>query len=97
MEDATLTYRAGRGGGCHFNIQGREGVEDATFTLLDTDFKHLDSTGNVVRILFMDFSSAFNTIQPYLLLQRLLDLQVNPPPWFFGSECFCATDHSVSV
>ena len=29
MEDATLTYRAGWGGGCHFNIQGREGVEDA--------------------------------------------------------------------
>ena len=32
VEDATLTYRAVRGGGCHFNIQGREGVEDATLT-----------------------------------------------------------------
>ena len=45
MEDATLTYRAGRGwrmplyhtgqgegGGCHFNIQDRERVEDATLT-----------------------------------------------------------------
>ena len=58
-------------------IQGREGVEDATLTLLDTVSKHLYSTGNFVRILFMDFSSAFNTIQPHLLIQRLLDLQVN--------------------
>ena len=78
MEDATLTYRAGRGGGCHLNIQGREGVEDSNLTLLDTFSKHLDSTRNFIRILSMDFSSAFDTIQPHLLIQRLLDLQVNP-------------------
>ena len=52
-------------------------MEDATLTLLDIVSKHLDSTGNFVRILFMYFSSAFNTIQPHLLIQRLLDLQVN--------------------
>ena len=53
-------------------------MEDATLTLLGTVSKHLGSTGNFVRTLFMDFSSAFNTIKPHLLIQRLLDLQVNP-------------------
>ena len=53
-------------------------MEDATLTLLDTISKHLDSTKNFFRILFMDFFSAFNTIQPHLLLQHLIDLQVNP-------------------
>ena len=63
MDLLQFVYRAGRGG-----------VEDATLTLLDTVSKHLDSTGNFVWILFMDLSSAFNTIQPHLLIQRLLDL-----------------------
>ena len=97
MEDATLTYRAGRGGGCHLNIQGREGVEDATLTLLDTVSKHLDSTGNFVRILFMDFSSAFYTIQPHLLLQRLLDLQVNPTLVLWIRAFLCDRPHRVCV
>ena len=29
--------------------------------------------GNSVRIMFFDFSSAFNTIQPHLLVQKLLN------------------------
>ncbi|XP_061639064.1 uncharacterized protein LOC133482679 [Phyllopteryx taeniolatus] len=40
--------------------------------------KHLDSAGTYARILFVDFSSAFNTIIPELLSSKLLQLSVSP-------------------
>ena len=39
---------------------------------------HLGQTGTFIRILMMDFSSAFNTLQTHLPLSRLLDLDVSP-------------------
>lgn len=38
------------------------GVSDATLTLLDAILQHLDPSGTYVRVLFVDFSSAFNTV-----------------------------------
>ncbi len=38
--------------------------------------QHLDRPGTYVRILFVDFSSAFNTIIPNLLLPKLTQLSV---------------------
>ena len=61
-----------------FAYRAKRGVEDATLTLLDLVMRHLDNTGTFVRVLLMDFSSAFNTIQPHLLLSRLIDLDVSP-------------------
>ncbi|CAL9691895.1 unnamed protein product [Knipowitschia caucasica] len=46
-------------------------VEDAIFTLLYRSLSHLEKPGSTVRILFFDFSSAFNTIQPRLLRDKL--------------------------
>ena len=46
------------------------GVEDATLTLFDLISSHLDSAGTTVRVMFMDFSSAFNTIQPHVFLNE---------------------------
>lgn len=41
--------------------------------------KHLEGTKTHVRTLFVDFSSAFNTIQPHLLVQKLLHrFQLDP-------------------
>ena len=41
--------------------------------------QHLDTTrsNTYARILFIDFSSAFNTIQPHILLNKLLSMNVN--------------------
>ena len=39
------------------------GVEDAIIYLLQQAISHLDKAGSTVRIMFFDFSSAFNTIQ----------------------------------
>ena len=47
----------------------------AVFT--DLIYKHLDSPGNYCRTLFVDFSSAFNTIQPRILIEKLLHMNVN--------------------
>ncbi|TWW68206.1 hypothetical protein D4764_19G0000040 [Takifugu flavidus] len=47
-----------------FAYQPSIGVDDAVIYLLHTFLTHLEKAGSTVRIMFFDFSSAFNTIQP---------------------------------
>ena len=61
-----------------FAYKPRRGVEDASLALLDNVTRHLDSQHSFVRILFMDLSSAFNTVNINTLLHHLQQLQVNP-------------------
>ncbi|KAK3535506.1 hypothetical protein QTP70_016931, partial [Hemibagrus guttatus] len=49
-------------------------VDDAVIYLLYWTLNHLESTGSTVRVIFFDFSSAFNTIQPALLRGKLEEL-----------------------
>ena len=60
-----------------FAYQAKRGVEDATLTLVHNLQQHLDGVGNSTRVLFVDFSSAFNTMQPHLLINKLRSLNVN--------------------
>ena len=53
-----------------FAYRQKRGVEDAIIVFLDKPRTYC-------RILFVDFSSAFNTIQPSILLEKLIDLDVN--------------------
>ena len=39
--------------------------------------KHLENPAGYARLLFIDFSSAFNLIQPHILLEKLIQLNVN--------------------
>ncbi|KAL2086367.1 hypothetical protein ACEWY4_017426 [Coilia grayii] len=55
-----------------FAYRPNRGVEDATLTLLHVLLKHLEGSGSHAQILFIDFSSALNTIQPNILVNRLL-------------------------
>ena len=59
--------------------QGRS-TEDAIIVVLEYIYKHLERAkfGNSVRIMYFDFSSAFNTIQPHLLAQKLIQLSIVP-------------------
>ena len=59
-----------------FAYRAKRGVEDATLTLLNLIASHLDTSGTTVRVQFMDFSSAFNTIQPHVLIKKLLSDEV---------------------
>ena len=54
-----------------FAYQPHLGVDDAVIYLLQRAHSHLDGGGGTVRITFFDFSSAFNTIQPLLLGEKL--------------------------
>ncbi|KAI3365314.1 hypothetical protein L3Q82_010404, partial [Scortum barcoo] len=61
-----------------FAYQPGVGVEDAILYLLHRAHSHLDKGSGTVRILFLDFSSAFNTIQPTLLRDKLSRMGVDP-------------------
>ena len=61
-----------------FAYQSNRSVHDATLTLTDAIYRHLDTPRSYARATFIDFSSAFNTIQPHRLIGKLKDLKVKP-------------------
>ena len=61
-----------------FAYKPNRSTNDATLTLLHNCYSHLEKPGSYARILFIDFSSAFNTIQPHLMASKLLSLGVSP-------------------
>lgn len=58
-----------------FAYRARRGVDDAKIFILDSIHKHLELPDSSARLLFADFSSAFNTLQPHILATK-------PPPDF---------------
>ena len=66
LDPYQFAYRAGRG------------TEDAVACLLHSLLQHLDSPGNFATILFVDFSSAFNTIQRHHMIKKLHNLNIPP-------------------
>ena len=56
-------------------------VEDATLSIIDYVLSHVDGVNKIskkyVKILFVDFSSAFNTIQPHIIMHKLYEMNVN--------------------
>lgn len=61
MDPLQFAYRAGRG------------VDDAKIFILETVQKHLETPNTIARLLFADFSSAFNTMQPHILAEKLIN------------------------
>lgn len=63
----------------HYNLhaRGKFGVDDAITYLLHRTHSHLDKGKSAVRVMFFDFSSAFNTIQPSKLGDKLLQMGVD--------------------
>uniref|UniRef100_A0A8C1G2X1 Reverse transcriptase domain-containing protein n=1 Tax=Cyprinus carpio TaxID=7962 RepID=A0A8C1G2X1_CYPCA len=59
-----------------FAYRANRSVDDAINMGLHFILQHLDKTGTYVRILFVDFSSAFNTIIPTVLQTKLTQLSV---------------------
>ncbi len=59
-----------------FAYRANRSVDDAVNMGLHYVLQHLDRPGTYVRILFVDFSSAFNTIIPNRLLPKLTQLSV---------------------
>ena len=61
-----------------FAYRPNRSVEDAVITVLNTTYSQLETTRAYTRILFVDFSSAFNCMQPHILCTKLKELQVDP-------------------
>ncbi len=61
-----------------FAYRPNRSTDDAISQVLHSSLTHIDSTNdNYVRLLFIDYSSAFNTIVPTKLAVKLSDLSLN--------------------
>jgi hypothetical protein len=60
-----------------FAYLGGRCVEDAVLTLLHHVTQHVDKAHTYARLLFVDFSSAFNTIKPHVLMKKLMNMNIN--------------------
>lgn len=60
-----------------FAYKAHRGTEDATLSMVNMVTNHLQKANTYARILFVDFTAAFNTMQVNVLLKRLLDLGLN--------------------
>ena len=54
------------------------GTDDALNSTTHLILKHLEDSSAYARLMFMDFSSAFNSILPQTLLESLREMEVNP-------------------
>ena len=57
-----------------FAYRANRSTEDAIATALHSTLSHLEQRGSYARLLFVDYSSAFNTIIPDILVSKLTDL-----------------------
>jgi len=65
-----------------FAYQPNRSTDDAVSEVIHSSLYHLDSRkGGYVRMLFIDFSSAFNTIVTSRLADNLIELGLNTPLW----------------
>ncbi|KAI4882647.1 hypothetical protein NFI96_005649, partial [Prochilodus magdalenae] len=60
-----------------FAYRANRSTDDAVSLAIHTALNHLDSTNSYVRMLFIDFSSAFNTIIPSRLIHKLSTLGIS--------------------
>ncbi|KAF0029535.1 hypothetical protein F2P81_018640 [Scophthalmus maximus] len=67
-----------------FAYRRNRSTEDAMSTALHLALTHLDSPNTYVRMFFIDFSSAFNTVIPSKLISKLRQLGISNPlcNWF---------------
>lgn len=79
-------------------------MEDAVITALRTMLTHLDKGYTHVRMIFMDFISAFNPLSPHKLFQKLsslgtwiLDFLSNRPQKVRMGDLPVAVETSIKV
>ena len=66
MDPLQFAYRAGRS------------TEDAVASITHLISKHLEEPKAYARVLYADFSAAFDTVCRLLLVKKLCDMKVNP-------------------
>ncbi|KAK1804854.1 hypothetical protein P4O66_003555 [Electrophorus voltai] len=81
----------------HFVYRSNCSTDDAVSTTLHLALTHLDKKGTYVRILFIDFSSAFNTIVPQHLIGKLSLLGLNTSLCNWILDFFTGRPQSVRI
>lgn len=79
-----------------FAYHPNHSTEDAISTTLHPNITHLDDTDIYARILYIDFSSAFNIIIPQRLMEKLL-LNLNTTTCFWILDFRTERPQSVRV
>ena len=59
-----------------FAYQANRSTDDAIITFIHEIAQHLDDDSTYSRSLFIDYSSAFNTMQPHILISRLAEYNI---------------------
>ena len=59
-----------------FAYRRNRSTDDAVLYVLENIYSHLEKGGSSVRLMFFDFSSAFNTTQSHLLVQKILNMKL---------------------
>ena len=59
-----------------FAYQANRSTDDAVVLALHHILRHLKTSGTYARVLFVDFSSAFNTIIPQKLFDKLIHMGI---------------------
>ena len=80
-----------------FAYQREKGVDDAILYILNSVHKHLDKPNTYARLFFIDFSSAFNTIQIHILIEKMKYLNINPHIILWASEFLTHRPQRVKV
>ena len=62
-----------------FAYRPNRSTDDAVSIALHTALSHLDKRNTYVRMLFIDYSTVFNTIVPTQLITKLRTLGLTPP------------------
>ena len=75
----------------------KKGVDDALISFLHPIYDHLDKAKSYVRTLFLDFSSAFNTIQPHVLVDKLRNFNVHPYLCLWISDFISMRSQRVTI
>ena len=80
-----------------FAYQPKKSVNDAVLTFVHELAQHIDIPGCYARALFVDFSSAFNTMQIHILLQKLHHMKVPPSLILWIKDFLCNRSQTVKV
>ena len=67
LKDEIVSFIKGKLDPLQCAYQSGRGVDDAKIVILDRLYKHLEKPSAHARLLFADFSSAFNKMQPHIL------------------------------
>lgn len=71
----------------HIADRSKVGVDNAVVYLLQQALSKMEKAGSTVSMMFFDFSSAFNTIQPGLLREKLQNVQIDALKTSWINDC----------